>query len=544
MLQYEGKELTREELRREFAPVVDGKRLKPKELSRRIVAWSKYFLGDPELQADGHYHIKNDVPLFHKEIYEDLANDWKLYYISAPSEFAKTTTCTLVYPLYRILECGEPYVILSSRVVDTSIERLDELKRELTENPKIIEVYGEQKVGGRDYAWSDNVIEIKSGSVVRAIGWGGNVRARKKKSFRPTLFIGDDPEEVADIRSAAITRDHIDWLNRTVVPRMDKEYGKVRVVGTLIGLGGTLDTCMKDPRWRGRVYKALVPDDAPIEKRKSIWESRWPTAFLQQERLDYMRAGKINDWMFERMNEPVASLVKNLKGYRFHDSYFERKNNQNLLWVEGYRDPISIFTYHAIDPAFSQAESADERAQVTFGMGYLPLRDGKQQASIFVLEYDFDHKDPDEVVNRAIDLHRKYYYRELIIETVAGQKIYEYIATKAMLGDPFLINNPLNTSFIDYQARSKEDRIYTYFRTICALGQLYIRPQMPEMQSELDLFLQCSHLHLLDALEMGCRYAIPCGEDIEVMSPKLKKIVQRDDVLDDLKERGKDWLLW
>ena len=67
---------------------------------------------------------------------------------------------------------------------------------------------------------------------------------------------------------------------------------------------------------------------------------------------------------------------------------------------------------------------------------------------------------------------------------------------------------------------------------------------MPELQSELDLFLQCSHLHLLDALEMGCRYAIPTEEGIEVMSPNLKKIVQRDDVMENLKERGKDWLLW
>lgn len=526
-----------------FAPVKGD----VKATALRIAEFSVYFFGDPS--NEGHYHIRGDVPLFHKEIYKDLADDYPLYYISAPSEFAKTTIASMVYPIYRICYFREPYTVISSRVDDTAVELLDEIKNELSDNDKLVEIFGEFKGDSRSFAWSDHFIELTNGSKVRAIGWGGNVRARKRGGYRITLFIGDDPEEVADLSSPAILKTHIKWLKRTVVPRTDKEFGKVRIVGTLIGLGGTMDNLQHDMRWKGRVYQALVDDPnspgvdstLPIEKRKSIWESRWPTEFLLKERRQAMRAGELDDWMFERMNEPVSSLTKNLKGYQFHNAVFYREHDQNYLRLEGYPDPVAVYTYHAIDPAFSKAESADERAQVTFAMGKLQERDF-EKTCIWVLEYDFDHKDPDTIIERAIDLHKKYFYRQCVVETVGGQKLYEFTAVKSAMKDPFLINYPLAFEFINYQPRSKEDRIYAYFKTIVKLGQLYIRPGMEAIKDELDFFLQCPHLHLLDALEMGCRYAVPCMEN----KPKLKlpSRLNRDDLETRLDKQHKAWLLW
>ena len=97
-------------LRERFAPVKGD----PEETARRIADWSKYFFGDPEHRD--HYHIRSAVPQFHIDAYRDLARDAKYFYISAPSEFGKTTVCSLIYPLYRICYYAEPYIVLSSRV--------------------------------------------------------------------------------------------------------------------------------------------------------------------------------------------------------------------------------------------------------------------------------------------------------------------------------------------------------------------------------------------------------------------------------------------
>lgn len=560
-----GANVSTDDVKRYFAPAdVNGNLLNPEGIAEKIAEWSVYFFGDKE--QEGHYHIRGEVPKFHKEIYKDLACDFKLYYISAPSEFSKTTIATLIYPLYRTAYYNEPYIVISSRVDDTAMELLDEIKNELRYNDKFKDVYGallplpEEKTKSR-YKKKDSahLIELENGTIILCVSWGGNVRTRKRKGYRITLFIGDDPEEVADCKSEAIIEANKVWLKRSVVPRIDKELGKVRIVGTRIGMRCTIANLMKDPNWKGRVYKAMVDDPndpgkesvLPIEKRFSIWEKRWSTKSLLVERRNKMIVGELDDWMYERQNEPMPSLLKNLRGYKYFAGEFERHHEQNLLHLEGYLDPIPIYNYHSIDPAFAQAESSDERAQVTFAKGLLPIRlqttgEMDYMTAIWVLEYDFDHKDPDTIIERALELHRKYYYHRLIVETIGGQKLYEFTAVKTMQKDPFLLKYPLDFDFIDYHERAKQDRIYSYFKPVLKLGQVFIRPGMDKLQDEFDYFLQCSHLHLLDALEFGCRRTEECRESVYKMNPKSRfyKQYYADPLEEELAEQGKEWMLW
>jgi len=541
-------ELPPNEIYWEYAPYdSSGKEYTPKEISERIAEWSLYFFKER--------HIKTgEVPAFHKEIYKDLASDYKYIAITAPSEFSKTTICTLIYPLYRNVYFHEPYTIICTRTDDSAMELLDEVKFELRNNDEFKRVYGillpnPDEVGKDRYKKKDSahLIELTyedgTTTAIRSIPMRGQVRARKRGGFRITLLIIDDPEEVDDLDSPAILEKNIRWLDRSAIPRMDKDFGKARVLGTRIGYHCTIDKLLKRKRWVKKEYKALVPEDKPLKERVSIWEKRWPTAFLHREREEYTNEGRLADWMWERMNEPPVYLQKNLKGYHFYRGDFEHHNDQNLLHLEGYIDPIPIYTYHAIDPAFSQADSADERAQVTLGMGYLPM-DTWQKPCIWVLEYDFDFKDPDILIERALDLHKKYYYRELIVEAVGGQKIYDFLAVKEMARDPFLLNNPLSLQLINYQPKNKEDRLYQYFKNIIRLGQLFIRPEQDDMQVELDNFLNAPHLHLLDALEMGGRYAVPCNDDVEILSKESRVRANKDELEIRLEREGKNYLLW
>jgi hypothetical protein len=452
-----------------------------------------------------------------------LCSEWRLYYISAPSEFGKTTIASVIYPLYRVFYYNEPYIVISSRVDDTAVELLDEIKNEISDNDKLISVYGDYRTTG--LSWSDHFIELKNGSKIRALGWGGNVRGRKRGGYRITLFIGDDPEEVSDLNSESTLKAHRTWLKRSVVPRTDKEYGKVRVVGTRIGFGCTIDNLMNDPRWKGKVYKALVPDDKPIDQRVSIFEDKFSTKFLQNERLSYMKSGELEDWMFERMNEPVSSLNKNLKGVKYWRGEIERVNDQSLLHVEGILEPIPVYTYCAIDPAFGKADNSDPRAILSFAMGQIPVEvvGGElwMMNAMWALEYDYNRMDPDQIIDRFLDLHKKYIYRTMVIETVGGQKIYEFISQRSMQRDMFLVNHPVNVEFVDYHPQSKEDRVYQYFKSMLQLGQVHIRPEHYELEAEFNLFMQNPQgIHLVDAWEMAGRVAVPSVERRNVMSKK------------------------
>jgi hypothetical protein len=543
---------SREEIFWKFAPYdQEGKELPVEQVSDRIAEWSIHFFSER--------HIKSKkVPEFHREIYRDLASDYKHIVITAPSEFSKTTTCSLIYPLYRSVYYREPYIVICSRTDDAAMELLDEIKMELRDNDEFKETYGRLLPTGYDkntaerYKKKDSahLIELTHPdgvtTAIRSIPIGGQVRSRKRGGYRITLLIIDDPEEVDDLDSPRILEKNLRWIDRSAIPRMDKDYGKVRVLGTRIGANCTVDKLLARARWVKRNYKALMPDDVPIEKRKSVWEDRWPTAELQTERIQFTQEGRLADWMWERMNEPPVHLQKTLKGYLYWRGEFERHNEQNLLHVQGLIDPIPVYTYHAIDPAFSQATNADERAQVTFACGYLQMSDWRKPC-VWVIEYDFDHKDPDEVIERALDLHKKYHYRDLVVESVGTQKIYEFLGVKQLSKDPFLLQYPLTLQPVDYHPKGKEDRIWQRFKNYIKLKQFFVNPeQHKEMQTELDNFLNAPHLHLLDALEMGCRFMVPCGDDVQRLNPKSRhyREVHRDKVEESLTRQGKQYLLW
>ena len=113
----------------------EGNEYSPEEIARRIADWSIYFFSER--------HIKSgQVPDFHREVYQDLASDHKYIVITAPSEFSKTTICSLIYPLYRNFYYIEPYTVICTRTDDAAMELLDEVKYELRYNEELKEVYG------------------------------------------------------------------------------------------------------------------------------------------------------------------------------------------------------------------------------------------------------------------------------------------------------------------------------------------------------------------------------------------------------------------
>ena len=495
--------------------------------AQKIADWSVEFFGDPALETDGHYHIRTQVPDFHMELYCDLMSHYRLYYMTCPSDSGKTTHVSLIYPIYSHLYFNEPHIVLSSRVEDTTIGMLDSIKFEFEDNQKFISIYGDlkgdPKTSNRYYR--DDLIETTKGGIFRAVQVGGNIRGRKRGSWRITLAIVDDPEELVDIESPKELMKHWDWINRSLEKRLDIGFGKLRLVGTRIGPNCCVERAIKDTRWKGKSYKALIEDDVTGNK-KSFWEEKYPVSFLVAERLEAIRNKDLVSWMYERQNDPPVDIQRNLRGYRFHNLQYFRRNDQNVLIARTMKDltgeddnknlyladdPVPVNIYCSIDPAFANTANADPRAVVVFALGRI-LKTNELYGDpywlncIWILEYLYNWMSPEIIINVAHEFHKKYYLQGLTIEAISGAAIYESIMLKRFSGDRFFFDNPMSLQFLKWQPKDKGSRIYASLQPKVKFGQFYLRSDHVELIEECEIF-DPDNIHLLDAIEFGLRSA-------------------------------------
>lgn len=366
--------------------------------------------------------------------------------------------------------------------------------------------------------WAKDYIELVNGSRIRAIGWRSKaVRGMNRQGWRISLFIGDDPEDVDDMDNHDISIKNERWLNRTVVPRLDREVGKVRVIGTMLAKHCMLGLLENDPRWRGRRYKALIKTETGEEK--SYWEDKFPTEYLLHERETWTKAGKLEDWMFERQNEPPEYAEKKILGYGFHHGEYARWNGQNMLVSDEFEHPIPVYVYLAVDPAFGKDEEKhDPRAMVVFAKGRVLKRsdntgDPYWLNKIWILEEVESWMEPASVIGAIMDYHKKYYLDAFVLEAIGGQQIYESLMDRYLSQDVFFARNPVQPVFPKYQPANKKKRIFNSLQPKAKLGQIDIKHEHVKIKMEFDNYDIIENPNLLDALEFGNRFTTECTVD-------------------------------
>lgn len=509
-----------------FAPVDDIK-----ETAKRVAAWSMNFLGDPHNRA--HYWIRSSVPPIHMSIYQMLAEFVKLQYLTSPRDFAKTTVDCLVWPLYCIYYELEEFIVMIGKIDKTGKRTLRNIMREVRYNPKIKDVYGDLSPD-KTNKQADSAYEAKlnNGIFLRSIGMMGDIRGDIDDAYRPTLIILDDPQAVKVLREPSTLEAHEEWFDRDVIFAMDSEKGKLKFIGNLISRTCLLAKVIKDKRFTGINFSALVDKDGdPDINGRSIWEARHSTKKLHDERDSYTSRGKRHVFMLERMNIIVDEFSKNIKGYQLHRESFKRLMDQNVLISDEHTDPVRVNTYLAIDPAFADTESSDERALVAFAKGRVLRRarygDPYWFNCLWVLEYLYNHMSPHHIIDEALKLHRKYYFEGIIVEQIGGAQILEPLMTEAKVQDTFFSRFPFSYTPVPYQPANKKHRIYSGLDPRAKLGQIFVREEMVEIINEMEDFDMYQSPHLLDALEMGNRYSIECTDTYsnvnEVMQQRIEQ---------------------
>ncbi len=340
----------------------------------------------------------------------------------APRGGAKSTWCTLAYPLRCALERWEPYALILSDSAPQAVELLRHLRAELEQNPLLAAAYA--GVTGRGPEWRENRLRLNNGAVIEALGTGSKVRGRRNRSDRPSLVVFDDVQSTADVASPARRARAWDWATRDVLPAGDERTNFLSV-GSALHREAVAVRLGRLAGWTGLTYPAVrawparadlwaeferlatnLADDAREATARAYYAARrvemdagaavyWPARF------------GIADLMLKRAEVGAAAFDGEYQGtpgapdgaewpaelFAAPDLYFE-------AWP-----PDIVLKVQALDPSKGASDKADFQAHVLVGL-----------ARFGTLYVECELRREPGWVERAIDLAQVWHPAELIAE--------------------------------------------------------------------------------------------------------------------------------
>ena len=286
-----------------------------------------------------------ETPDFHLELIEFLSspNDGAAI---EPRSFAKSTW-EKIDSLHDIVYALEPVMVYGSDSMSAAQLQLEGIKSELENNGRLRQVYGDlvpldANVGRK---WTNTHFETSNGVNMLARGRGKG-RGINIKNKRPTKIILDDVETDESVHSDEQRRKTHDWIYNVIIPSLDRERGRIKMIGTVIHPQCEVLAFYKA---KGGVFRRAIEDG------KSLWPAYWPLEALYRVRDGYVgEDGRqiegigLRAFSQEFLNEPI-----NTDTSVFNRQSLERNTYEvlpPLEWLE-----IRM----AIDPNAGQSKMAD-----------------------------------------------------------------------------------------------------------------------------------------------------------------------------------------
>ena len=381
--------------------------------------------------------------------------------IVAPRGFAKSTLCSVFFPLWCALYGFKKDIILVSATISLAKEMLRKIRNELKGNDDIIRDFGELISEEKD---TEEHIILKNGISIRAKGRGFQIRG-----FRPDLLVCDDLED-EDLMYSKDQRDKLEqWFFRTLLPTLKPDQTLV-YIGTKIHQLSLISKLEKKEEFIKLFFKALTDGS-------SIWEDLWPTeALRRQER-------EIGTYAFqaEYQNNPISLDEQPVKPEMLDGVKLKGESKVRCL---------------AIDPAISEKESSDERAFVL--LERVHGEDGKIVGFREVIS-EKGRWPITEQIRRIISLYKRYEPQRVIIEEVAFQKVYRDILLKEARAEGLFI--PVSSAELGMGDTKRPKSKFTRLMEVVHLfEQRLVEVKNPDLRDELISFPNGDADNLVDAI--------------------------------------------
>tara|TARA_R110002020_G_scaffold128392_3_gene287756 strand:+ start:4931 stop:6424 length:1494 start_codon:yes stop_codon:yes gene_type:complete len=442
--------------------------------------------------------LHKDIPPFHANIYSSLADDKKRRVaIAAPRGTAKSTTTTLVYPLWRAAfkkSNEDLFIVIISESQAQSINFLSRIKYHLGNSDQFRGLFGDM---GPETAqrWTHTDIILANGTRIVAVGTGQRVRGFLQGDTRPNLIIVDDFESELNANTPEARAKNKKWMTEAVIPSLSDE-GKIAMIGTVISEDCFLYWIKDSTAWNVLWY-SIINDE-----NESLWPERFPLERITQIKEEFQSIGNLNGFYQEYMNiaqSPDEAPFKP-EWMKLHHYDYERREGQNYLTREvgDEQKVIPIEVYCGVDPASSLSARADYFVISTIGIDF--------EGNKYILDIFRNRISPAEQPQKIIDIYKKFKPRRIKVETTGYQEALRTGTRQIMLEEGLYIPG-LEAGV---KPRTKKSERLLSLVPMFARGQFHWRPQDLAGQQEFLSYPRGRNDDIMDSIWTALEGAKPC----------------------------------
>ena len=467
-----------------------------------IFFFAKVILGDKDYPM--HYHVRNETPDFHREVVNNLLKltPGEKIAVIAPRGHAKSTLCSLIFPLHRILFGEERFVLLISESEMQSKYLLEALGDEIEHNEKLQYFFG-NRMGD---VWGKEEKEVitgfnddgsPSGSCKLMVrGTGQKVRGLKYGAYRPTLTIIDDGEGDGNTATPMQRDKFRRWIDTAVVPGSDD--AKIVFVGTIVdeeaylnNVAGSRAYNKEGERtavgWKSLFYQSILQDTPKHEfvssgreildengTPKVLWHDRRPHSWLMAKLEEAKSKGDMGYFFQEYQNVPMDDSFRVFKkdDIQYWDGYYRRDGDIDLLSIkdgEASRE-IAVNMFIGVDPASSENIKANYSVVMVVAVD--------KEFNVYVVDYFRGQVAPMDLADKLFEMCDQYRPKAVNIEKTGHVMLSDYMLKQSKKTGRYL-------NIVPKDAIQKKFFRIKQMQPIFASKSMFLKKEHFELEQEL-----------------------------------------------------------
>lgn len=277
----------------------------------------------------------------------DCGYDKPFNLIMIPRDCLKTTLATVTKTIQRILRDGNVRILLTAATLDLSRKMLAQIKDLLTNNPKMVELWGNLK--GR--VWREHEITVAHRNLnlkemTVEIGSPDNTKTSKHYDF----IVADDLVTRANILTTE-SKYAIYVYFQDLLDILDHPHGVIDIIGTRWDFGDMYSILLDPEKGHLQDLNVLI-----LGALDDMMQPVFPWK-LSADRIEWLKRNKdALEFSAQYMNNPVPAADAVFKA-----QYFERPGNK---YDKTAIDGDNLATYLLLDPAATKNKKSDYSAAV------------------------------------------------------------------------------------------------------------------------------------------------------------------------------------
>jgi len=465
------------------------------------------------------------TPKCHTEWWDMCCSSAKFVAIAAPRGHAKSTAITHAYLICKVIFREASYVVLVSDTEAQSVLFLADIKKELSENEKLMALFGIEEIE----KWpkdteTDIIIRFVDGHEARIVakGSGQKIRGFKWGGKRPDLIICDDMENDELVMSKDRRDKLLKWFLNTLLPIRAKS-GIIRIVGTILHEDSLLASLMpketdkfcvtdglvtyttRESGWYSRLYRA---HPSVTDFSKILWPERHSKEDLVAIRDMYIERGHPEGYAQEYLNQPLDETTAQFRRADFKEMTMEDREK-------------TCHYYVGFDLAVTQETYSDYSA---FVIGAVT-----ESHDLLIKHVIYERMDSERAVETLFELQAMYEPEVFCFEK--GQ-----IASSVM---PFLKRRQDETGiYLNlYATASRNDKTQRVqsFRARARAGKVKVDMEAPWAQTYIDQLCSFPRTRRDDLVDASAQLGLVLNRMVEAPT---KEEIDEDEYEDLMRESG------